>query len=590
MRKTDYGSSKIWCMVKKTGGLALTLNIQSKLRKLSVFLVMVLILPWPGYSYAPPSEHKEWRIPEHKLFTDKDYLSFTYRQANGNEKTLQMLIGERWAITELLSKEVRWYDLATDWEYTFSLTQGSNKMLRLHLSIRLQSNEDCFVFLKFFNDSENISAISYAVSWLDPHPRAWNDWEAHGFIYPNETYTDPLSSLSIQALEKTPWKGNMVYLKSKMHDWTVQTWLKGALFHSRKLSHGLIERVDSPSSVWLDDSTSLLWTHTRTWILPNTQLEDWLLYSDLVLLNIYSARTKKVLEVTDFSMIKHFSRDGFHYLTVSTGYEGESNRTYYWDYSMYAPRSILEYYYTDHERFFHALAVNCYLALIVHRQDTQYWRSGTVSGWLNSLYHMEDRYFDTRFNVDAALFLLFFHDRFQSQQALDMAQKIGDLLLSYMSRGLGFRTPNDGMMIQDYVCEDQPTLRTHTSLNHLINEASFLLKLYDITGIIYYRNGAERIIKGIQATEEQWKNMAKQDFFYALFPDGRYGEDDYLTLTYHDILRYQDFSAKYLKERNPAIQRLGRFKEDFLYNKKVIENKRLQDKRDYVYHQWEKAS
>ena len=114
------------------------------------------------------------------------------------------------------------------------------------------------------------------------------------------------------------------------------------------------------------------------------------------------------MEVTDFSMIKHFSKDGFHYLTISTGYEGESNRTYYWDYSMYAARSILEYYYTEHERFFYALAVNCYLALVVHRQDTQYWRSETVSGWLNSLYHMEDRYFDTRFNVDAALFLLFF--------------------------------------------------------------------------------------------------------------------------------------------------------------------------------------
>ena len=146
------------------------------------------------------------------------------------------------------------------------------------------------------------------------------------------------------------------------------------------------------------------------------------------------------------------------------------------------------------------------------------------------------------------------------------------------------------MMVQDYVCQDQPLLRTHTSLNHLLNEASFLLKLYDITGIIYYRNGAERIIKGIQATEEHWKNKATGDFYYALFPDGSYDGEDYLTLTYHDILRYQDFSVRYLQERNPAIQRLGQFKEDFLYDKKIIDVKRLQKKRDHVYYQWEKAS
>lgn len=566
------------------------MNTQSSLRKLSVFLLIAFILPWPGFSIAPPSQRAEQVIPDHKLFTDKDYLSFTYRNSEEKQKTVQILLGEGWSFSELLSRKVLYNELAHDWEYLFLLRKGPHKTLHLHLSLRRQNNEDCFVFLKFLNESQDISAISYAISWLDTQTRPWNDWEAHGFVYPHENYSDPSLSLSIQALEKTSWKGNMIYFKSKMHDWTVQTWLKGALFQSRKLPLGLSERMDVPSSVWVDDKASLLWTHTRTWILPSCQLEDWILFSDLVLLNIYSARTRKVLEVTDFSMIKHFSRDGFYYLTASTGYEGESNRTYYWDYSMYAARSILEYYYTDHERFFYALTVNCYLALVNHRQQTQYWRSGTVSTWLNSLYHMEDRYFDTRFNVDAALFLLFFHDRFHTPQALDMAQKIGDLLLSYMSKNLGFRTPNDGMMIQDYVCEGQASQRTHASLNHLINEASFLLKLYHKTDIIYYRNAAERIIKGIQATEEHWKNKATGDFFYALFPDGSYDGQDYLTLTYHDILRYQDFSARYLKERNPAIQRLGQFKEDFLFTKKVIDNKRLQDKRDHVYHQWEKAS
>ncbi len=556
---------------------------------IAFFISLILLVSFPIFSLSPPGFHQEWRIPEHELFFVDNHLLFSYQKNEKEFKWIELALGEDWHYKELLNEKVEWYPLAVDFDYSLALYHEKYHDLYLNLCFRWIGQQDIFVFLSFSHNSQDIVPIEYGISWLSSNHRSWNQWQTFVFAYPHDNYSLPDLQYEVKELEKPVFRGEMMYFRSKNEGRTIQTWLKSSVFQYKPLEYGMNERIDIPSSFWVETENDVPVTYTRSLVYPGAMMDDWILYSDAGLINIASARTRRVLQTTDLSKTKRFFRDGFLYRTQGTGFKGEKNNTYYWDYSNFASRSILEYYFSPYERFFYNFVVNNYIALKNHRNDHGYWNTGTISPWLRSLYDIKDDFFDSRFNVDAGLFLLFFYQRYNYCEALNMAAQIGDLLLHYMQRGLGFRAENDGFLLQDYVCEQQPKMLTHASLNHLLNIASFLLMLGDLTEIQYYQNAAVRVFKGLQATEPYWEDQATGDLHYARFTDGNYEGKDYLMLTYHDILRAQNFSIKYLKERNPVLQRLGIIKENFLYEHGHIKTRRIQERETHVYHQWEKA-
>ena len=588
---TNYGSIMVDKMMTeklKKGRFKQFGAYQSMIALWSLLFVMG---SFQDITLAPPGNHPEWNLNPHSFVINQQQLLFSYLSHEKTEKTVKLALNDHWIFKEVIEQKQVWHSVAQDWNYKISLFQSPENKLQMELKFRLLLNDDLYVFMRIHNTSPSFQGLQYALAWTQENAPNWNSWASYGFLYPSDASNAKSPILtSIQASEDQFWNCEMRYFKTFQHEHTIQTWLKGKVFQYKPVEPGLIEHQEVNSLVWLDIVDNVVWNTTRSWISPQSIYEDWFLFSDKALLNINSSRTKKVMETTDFSLIKYFGQNGFYYNTQSTGYLNENHRTYYWDYSMYAARSILEYYFNPHERYFYDFATHCLLVLKTNRNEKGYWKTGTVSLWLNELYQLEANYFDTRFSVDAGLFLLFYHQRFHCPEALAMATKIGDLLLTYMQKGYGFRTPNDGMMIQDYICENNPDQKTHTSLNHLINEANFLLMLYEHSQVVYYKNAAIRIVKGIIATEEEWKNSLNGDLHYALFPDATYGEKDYLTLTYHDLLRYHSFSEKYLKERTPAMFRLGKYKEDFLIHHRVIDRRRLQENKTHVYHLWEKPS
>jgi hypothetical protein len=267
---------------------------------------------------------------------------------------------------------------------------------------------------------------------------------------------------------------------------------------------------------------------------------------------------------------KNYFQDGFYYSTYFSGYKNESPQGFYWDYSMYAPRSFLEYYYNEDERFLYDICINSFYALVKTQNSDGYWTNGTVSKWLVEEYGIEDRYFDTRFCTDAALFMIRLYENFDVKLAKEMSCKIGDLLVEGIRKGFCYETSNYGFMLQDYFIFDRPEIKVHSSLNHLLNEASFLMLLGEVTNVETYTNASIRIINSLNATDNFWKNLENHDLHYARLPSGEYGLPDYLTLTYYDIIRFRSFIKNYMDQEPKFVQNLGKWKEDFLIKKNIV--------------------
>jgi hypothetical protein len=90
-----------------------------------------------------------------------------------------------------------------------------------------------------------------------------------------------------------------------------------------------------------------------------------------------------------------------------------------------------------------------------------------------------------------------------------------------------------------------------------------------------YTNAAIRIINGLVATNENWKNMETGDLHYAILPSGEFGLQDYLTLTYHDLIRFRSYTSQYLQEEPAFVQNLGSWKEEFLVKKNVVHSRKF---------------
>ncbi|MDD4663866.1 MAG: hypothetical protein PHD83_04285, partial [Caldisericia bacterium] len=160
-------------------------------------------------------------------------------------------------------------------------------------------------------------------------------------------------------------------------------------------------------------------------------------------------------------------------------------------------------------------------------------------------------------------------------EALRLAKKQGNLLMSFIQKGYTITTRSYGYLIRDYICFEQPTIKTHASLNHLLNEALFLRQLTRLTQEECYANSAKRIENGIKATERLWYNKKSRDLYYCVDSYLKTSRTDYPLLTYHDLLRLIRFHEKHTKEDLSVFIRLASFKENWLVKKNLIKVRKI---------------
>lgn len=578
----------------------------SKLLKFSttLFIIFISILTFfMPYSIilAPPTNNgKGAIISKDAIKWNNNYIIFSFSQdpdsypqkpksANADklDSTLNIFkisFEDPFKIERLSYKINYFLNLITEMELKVDLVYKEKEIINLQIWFRLLQNNDLFIFLKGGNKSDSIKNLNYSVSRKTYPSNSFDKTYIYNFSYND----NKIENLKIEKTNDLNLNGNTIYLKAVKEEKTKFTLFKGHLFQYKDTGYGLQERIDNPLNISIKtkpDDGEIEISNSIT-LNKRALFEDWYLLSDGSLLNIDSYITQKYLITTDFSLKKRYFENGFYYLTDSAGYRNETKNSYYWDYSMYAPRSLLEFYYTSLENFIYDIAINSFYALSKNRNKDGFWSSGTESIWLKNDYGIGTYYFDTRFSLDASTFLIWVYKKFNNKEALKLASDIGNLILKFIDEGRGIKTPNNGFLLSDYIVIENKNLKTHSSLNHILNEIYFLLMLNSLTNNPLYKEASIKLLNGIDYYGEKWINKKNGDLYYCIKPllsslekenssTVKFEREDYTTLTYYDLIKVNKLIEENSIKDNKIIKKLCESKEKFLLNKQVIKVKKF---------------
>ncbi len=191
------------------------------------------------------------------------------------------------------------------------------------------------------------------------------------------------------------------------------------------------------------------------------------------------------------------------------------------------------------------------------------WISTPKSSWLYQDYRIGAGFYDTRFNTDAALFLLEGYRKWGDSDYVEAAKRYGDFLIKYANTH-HYETQQGGYLVQDYSQDGQMDNKTHVSLNHLLAEMNFLYELYLETSEQRYLTVAEKMRTAVKDTRDQWIKAENGDLWYAYLANGTFGKQDYMHLTLKDLRVSQDLIERVTKKLDPDFAFLIQTKESYL--------------------------
>lgn len=539
-------------------------------RCICVVLVFIGYFGLLDIAHQPASNFASVQVPSPFINTTSDGFTFQYGIQDNTSRFMEFSFNgvKTFFITKINNDtSLEWLK---EWYVHFQVIPYSSQEAIIGvLSIQVLQNGDSFVHYQFKNTDKAGYPIQLSVAFKDNQTLPGNTILRYPFSYDQE------GKIHISKTTNPINTNQMRYIQVNRYQQIKSSYLFSPYFHYGELPNGLLEREEtyfSSESYWKEDT---FLTHQSFRVEEGKTGEGWFIFSQQPILHIESAVTQQYLATLDFNNKKIFTHKGFYYKTNREGFLGENDQTYYWDYSMYGMKSLLDFYYNGTETLPYDLSLISLYALIKNQNSQGYWSNQTVSVWLKDQYGLANQYYDTRFNVDAGLFSLQMYQKFGIPEALSLSKKQGNLLMSFIQKGFTIPTKSYGYLIRDYICLDRPAIQTHASLNHLLNEVLFLRQLADITREIYFENAAKRIENGIKATEKIWYNKKTKDLHYCIDSRFRPSRPDYPLLTYHDLLRLIRYHEKYTQDDVSVYIRLASFKENWLLKKHLIKVRKV---------------
>lgn len=193
-----------------------------------------------------------------------------------------------------------------------------------------------------------------------------------------------------------------------------------------------------------------------------------------------------------------------------------------------------------------------------NQNETGYWETGPQSEWLFTDFNIGSGFYDTRFNTDFAINLLYAYKRYDKEEFLESLITYINYFIKFAD-GNSYITQNDGILVADYgqgiILEDTYE-KTHVSLNHHVAEMNLLYELYELTLVEEYLNLANKMLQGIEDTRDEWI-LDNGNLRYELY----YTKDtnlmvDYPYLTYNDLYDTNTILKRLFNQENDTINYL----------------------------------
>ncbi len=181
---------------------------------------------------------------------------------------------------------------------------------------------------------------------------------------------------------------------------------------------------------------------------------------------------------------------------------------------------------------------------------------------LREAYGIGAVFYDTRFNADTASALIYAKNKFEDND-LDSALRM--LMNVYKSLWEKFAFERGGWsFMPDYVSGDRTVASGACSLNHFLQSAEMLYRGGAALKNSQYKELALEIFGIIDASAESWIRE-NGDLFYEICADGTFRGDDYVSVTYNNLVSainlFDEYSLKY-----EGIEKLLAIKENWLRN------------------------
>lgn len=290
----------------------------------------------------------------------------------------------------------------------------------------------------------------------------------------------------------------------------------------------------------------------------NAFSEQWGIISTEKLVDWENESAVDAIKIGDLSRVRKWGGNGQYYF-LPYGYAPYSSNGFYRN----SANHIGNKYISTAGRFFEDYAYITIDTLTRTQNPEGFWGTDPMAVGLYEKYKVGAGYFDTRWDTEAAFSLLRGYRKFKEPHMLRSAEKFADFYCSFALDN-AYVTENKGLLVYDYGFGATPGVKTHVSLNHLVNEMNFLYEMFMTTSNLRYLEVAHKILMGIEDTASSWINPETGDLHYGYFGNGEYGVQDYPTLTLNDLRYAQTLITTLYTKENPAIKNLVETKEKYL--------------------------
>lgn len=483
----------------------------------------------------------------------------TRLDVNNNGKTDYVLsiAGPRTLKWEISGDTTKDYQLETEKLLVYTARQNNQGIGSLRVILRRMEKGDYFYLIRY-DFKQAVPGIKAIVTAVDANPQV----TGHQLIYPREisntssqwnTFSvSPGGSLSPE--HKLP--KNTVFLDSSTHYIRL-----GLVDVFKPLKNNVRdERFDKTPQAAVKKSGSNI-----DYILPLPQeqgcfAETWGILSKSPLINWKNPSALNDAKTGDLVRFRKLSSDGIYYLTPSNYYP--TGKTAFWRNPAYHVAELFRKQPAGN--YFRDIAITSIYSAIETQTREGYWISYPRSDWLYHDYGIPEGFYDTRFNTDAAIFLLNMYKQYDDTKSLEAARKYAGWLRNYaISQGIA--TKGGGLLVPDYYKPGIVHKKTHVSLNHLINEMNFLYKLYLVDNDDRNLKTAGMIRQAVRDTGTNWIKP-NGDLYYAYMGSGKYGMEDYPLVTLKDLRSSQNLIKEITDSSSgdPVFQKLLAAKETYL--------------------------